>query len=111
MYATSSVGAILPTRRDVLATTGAAIAAGVLPGGIAMATGGNALRPFRVNVSQDAIDNLRRRLAATTWPDQETVDDRSQGVQLRELQLIVDYWGTDYDWRKVEARLNALPSS
>ena len=109
MHATSSVGGILTTRRDVLATTGAAIAAGVLPGGIAMATGGNALRPFRVNVSQDAIDNLRRRLAATTWPDQETVDDRSQGVQLRELQLIVDYGGTDYDWRNVEARLNALP--
>src|SRR5262249_21784413 len=52
---------------------------------------------------------LRRRLAATRWPDKETVADRSQGAQLAEMQALVRYWGTDYDWRKVEAKLNALP--
>ncbi|HTE17774.1 MAG TPA: epoxide hydrolase N-terminal domain-containing protein, partial [Armatimonadota bacterium] len=69
----------------------------------------NAIRPFRVNVPQAELDDLRRRIAATRWPDRETVDDRSQGVQLAKLQEIVRYWGTDYDWRKCEAKLNALP--
>ncbi|TIM80416.1 MAG: epoxide hydrolase, partial [Mesorhizobium sp.] len=55
------------------------------------------------------IDELRRRIMATRWPDQETVADRSQGIQLARLQEIVRYWGTEYDWRKAEAKLNALP--
>ena len=68
-----------------------------------------AVRPFRVNVSEAALVDLRRRAAATRWPDRETVSDQSQGVQLEKLQALVRYWGTGYDWRKVEARLNALP--
>jgi pimeloyl-ACP methyl ester carboxylesterase len=69
----------------------------------------DAIRPFRVNIPEDALADLRRRIAATRWPDRETVNDRSQGNQLGTLQEIVRYWGTGYDWRKVEARLNALP--
>src|SRR6266852_8976799 len=68
-----------------------------------------ALRPFRVRVPQAALDDLRRRIAATRWPEKETVADQSQGAQLARLQELVRYWGTGYDWRKLEARLNALP--
>jgi pimeloyl-ACP methyl ester carboxylesterase len=65
------------------------------------------IRPFKAQVPQAAIDDLRRRIADTRWPDKET--DPSQGVPLARLQELVRYWGTDYDWRKAEARLNALP--
>jgi pimeloyl-ACP methyl ester carboxylesterase len=68
-----------------------------------------AIRPFRANVPEEALVDLRRRVAATRWPDRETVTDRSQGVPLAKLQEIVRYWGTEYDWRKAEARLNAWP--
>ena len=68
-----------------------------------------AIRPFNVNVPEDALVDLRQRIAATRWPDRETVPDRSQGVQLEKLQALVRYWGTGYDWRKAEAKLNALP--
>ena len=67
------------------------------------------IRPFRVNVPDEALADLRQRVLATRWPDKETVGDRSQGTQLAKLQELVRYWGTDYDWRKVEAKLNALP--
>ncbi len=67
------------------------------------------IRPFKVQMPQAALDDLRRRINATRWPDKETVADRSQGTQLAKLQELVRYWGTDYDWRKVEAKLNALP--
>ncbi|HTE84602.1 MAG TPA: epoxide hydrolase, partial [Dehalococcoidia bacterium] len=67
------------------------------------------IRPFKIQVPQAALDDLRRRIAATRWPDKETVADQSQGVQLAKLQQVVRYWGTGYDWRKVEAKLNALP--
>src|SRR5256886_6976308 len=67
------------------------------------------IRPFKVQVPQAALDDLRRRIAGTRWPDKETVDDRSQGAQLAKLQELVRYWGSGYDWRKIEARLNALP--
>jgi pimeloyl-ACP methyl ester carboxylesterase len=67
------------------------------------------VRPFRVDVPEEDLVNLRRRVAATRWPDPETVPDQSQGVQLSKIQELVRYWGTDYDWRKVEAKLNALP--
>ena len=69
----------------------------------------NEIRPFRVNVPDEALADLRKRVLATRWPDKETVGDRSQGMQLAKLQELVRYWGTDYDWRKVEATLNALP--
>lgn len=72
-------------------------------------TNGSEIRPFRVKVPQTALVDLRRRLANTRWPDAETVADRSQGAQLANLQALVRYWGSGYDWRKAEARLNALP--
>ena len=67
------------------------------------------IRPFTVAVPQAKLDDLRRRIAATRWPDRETVADGSQGPQLADVQSLVEYWGTDYDWRKGEAKLNALP--
>ncbi len=69
----------------------------------------HAIRPFQVNIPEAALVDLRQRVLATRWPDRETVDDQSQGVQLAKIQELVHYWGTDYDWRKVEAKLNALP--
>jgi pimeloyl-ACP methyl ester carboxylesterase len=67
------------------------------------------IRPFRVTIPEEALADLRRRIADTRWPDKETVADRSQGAQLADLQQLVAYWGSDYDWRKLEAKLNALP--
>jgi pimeloyl-ACP methyl ester carboxylesterase len=68
-----------------------------------------AIKSFRVDVPEADLVDLRRRLAATRWPDKETVGDASQGVQLARLQKLVRYWATDYDWRRAEATLNALP--
>src|SRR5262247_2302904 len=67
------------------------------------------IRPFRAEVSDEALADLRRRIQATRWPERETVADRSQGVQLATLRELARYWTTGYDWRKCEARLNALP--
>ena len=67
------------------------------------------VRPFRVEVPEEDLAELRRRATATRWPDPETVPDQSQGVQLERLRDLVQYWGTGYDWRNVESRLNALP--
>ncbi|RWE53655.1 MAG: epoxide hydrolase [Mesorhizobium sp.] len=97
------------TRREILVATAAAGAVGLLPGTLNAAATSSSIRPFTVNIPLEEIDELRRRIMATRWPDQETVADRSQGVQLARLQEIVRYWGTKYDWRKAEARLNALP--
>jgi pimeloyl-ACP methyl ester carboxylesterase len=69
----------------------------------------NAIRPFQVHVPEAELTELRRRNNATKWPDRETVPDQSQGVQLATIQALARYWGTEYDWRTVEARLNALP--
>ena len=69
----------------------------------------NAVRPFHVNIAEEALVDLRRRIAATHWPEPELVPDESQGVQLAALQEIARYWATDYDWRNCEAKLNALP--
>ena len=68
-----------------------------------------AIRPFQVQVPETELTELRRRINNTKWPDRETVTDTSQGVQLATTQALARYWGTDYDWRKCEARLNALP--
>src|SRR6185436_12102502 len=68
-----------------------------------------AIRPFRVNVPEKQLVELRRRIAATRWPSRELVDDRSQGVQLAALTALAHYWATEYDWRQAEARLNAYP--
>ena len=126
MSATSSP----PTRRSVLAGSAVAGAASLLPLNLTAATAagdtppsrasnqgdspmgtseGDAIRPFRVNISEEALADLRRRVAMTRWPDRETVSDESQGVPLATIQELARYWGTDYDWRKIEARLNALP--
>jgi len=67
------------------------------------------VRPFRINVPEEALIDLHRRIAATRWPEKETVPDPSQGVQLATMQKLARYWGTDYDFRRFEARLNALP--
>ena len=96
-------------RCSVLAASAALLIALLAGQGIPASAGDTALRPFRVNVPEAALVDLRRRIAETRWPDKETVADRSQGTQLANLQEIVRHWGTDYDWRKVEARLNALP--
>jgi pimeloyl-ACP methyl ester carboxylesterase len=68
-----------------------------------------AIRPFRVDVSEAELTELRRRINATKWPERETVADATQGVQLATIQALARYWGTEYDWRKIEAKLNALP--
>src|SRR5215467_15463105 len=70
----------------------------------------DAIRPFSINFLQEAVVDLRRRINATKWPEREQVTDASQGVQLATMQKLARYWATDYDWRKVEARLNALPN-
>src|SRR5687768_3284868 len=69
----------------------------------------NAIRPFHVNVPEAELTELRRRIKATRWPEKETVADTSQGVPLAPLQDLARYWATDYDWRKCEAKINALP--
>ena len=72
-------------------------------------TAAAAIRPFRIDIPEEALDDLRRRIAATQWPEKETVADSSQGVPLALMQELARYWATEYDWRKVEARLKALP--
>jgi len=69
-----------------------------------------AIRPFTIEVPQEAVDDMRRRIAATRWPEQETVDDDSQGVPLTTMQDLARYWATDYEWSGCEARLNGLPN-
>ena len=68
-----------------------------------------AIRPFHISVPDEALVDLKRRIVATRWPERELVPDATQGVQLATMQKLAQYWGTDYDWRKCEARLNALP--
>src|SRR5262245_53707558 len=99
-------------RRRFLNTAAMGIAgagtAKLLPSQLMAAAAADAIRPFRVDVPDEQLVDLRRRIAATRWPDKETVSDRSQGNQLGKFQEIIRYWGTSYDWRKVETRLNAL---
>ena len=71
--------------------------------------GESAIRPFHYKASDQALTDLRRRIAATKWPERETVSDATQGVQLATMQKLAQYWATDYDWRKCEAKLNAIP--
>ena len=105
--------AINHDRRKLLAGAAmglaAAGAASLFPIHSAPAATNDAIRPFRINVPEEALVDLRRCLAATRWPEKETVDDDSQGVPLATIQELVRYWQTEYDWRKVEARLNAVP--
>lgn len=68
-----------------------------------------AIRPFQVHIPESELTDLRRRLLATRWPDKETVSDQTQGTQLATMKNLAHYWANDYDWRKFEAKLNALP--
>ena len=79
------------------------------PHGDGQRTEQNAVRPFRVNIPNEALADLRRRIVATQWPEKETVSDSSQGVPLATMRELARYWATDYDWRKAEEKLNALP--
>src|SRR4051812_49997247 len=67
------------------------------------------IRPYQVNIPDEALEDLRRRIAATNWPEKETVADQSQGIPLAMIQKLARHWMTDYDWRACEASLNALP--
>jgi pimeloyl-ACP methyl ester carboxylesterase len=96
-------------RREFLASTAAIGASALFATSARAAAEDGSIRPFHINIPEDQLADLRRRVLATRWPERETVNDRSQGVQLAKIQEIVRYWGKDYDWRKVEARLNALP--
>src|SRR5580692_5512113 len=69
----------------------------------------NAIRPFQVDIPEPELTELRRRINATNWPERETVTDASQGVQLATIQALARYWAADYDWRKIEAKMNILP--
>ncbi len=113
MATTETSEEINQDRRRFVETAAAGIAAAgtlsLLPERTAAATGDDAVRPFRINFPEEQLVDLRRRIAATRWPDRETVNDQSQGVQLAKFQELVRYWGTNYDWRKAEAKLNALP--
>src|SRR5688572_12639898 len=99
----------LSERRVGLLTLAATIT-GVLPVRVSAAEADKtAIRPFTFTAPEKDLVELRRRVKATVWPDRETVPDASQGVQLATIQALARYWATDYDWRKVEAKLNALP--
>jgi pimeloyl-ACP methyl ester carboxylesterase len=114
-----------PTRRALLAASAAAGAVSVLP--VLVDTAGDALaqpskqgdsqmatkdeiRPFSISFPEEALVDLRRRINATKWPEREQVSDASQGVQLATVQKLARYWATEHDWRKIEARINALPN-
>jgi pimeloyl-ACP methyl ester carboxylesterase len=113
MIAQSTSETIDHDRRQLLSTAAmgivAAGAASLLPVQAASGKTGGEIRPFHVHIPEATLVDLRRRLGATRWPEKETVTDDSQGVQLATVKKLVQYWQTDYDWRKVEARLNALP--
>jgi pimeloyl-ACP methyl ester carboxylesterase len=94
-----SVGAVLTGPREAQAAST----------GIALPSATEAVAPFQFRVSQDAIDDLKRRLAMTRWPDRGTAGDWSQGVPLKKAQALIAYWRDTYDWRRFEARVNALP--
>jgi pimeloyl-ACP methyl ester carboxylesterase len=109
MEAVMSEKSSSPSRGAFIAATAAAGAIRMTPAHVRAAVQGVGIRPFRVNVPEEALVDLRRRIASTRWPDRETVSDQSQGVQLATIQKLVRYWGTGYDWRTCEAKLNALP--
>src|SRR5258708_30086027 len=111
MSTTATTEAINHDRRQFLSTAalGVAVAgaASLLPEQLVAATEDNAIRPFRVNVPEADLVDLRRRVKATRWPDKETVTDQSQGVHLATIQNLSRYWSTTYDWRQ----LQAMPST
>jgi len=98
-----------PDRRAVIASSAALAATRLIPTQADAATAGDAVRPFNIDVPDAELSELRRRITATRWPERETVTDDSQGVPLAMMQELASYWAKDYDWRKCEATLNALP--
>jgi pimeloyl-ACP methyl ester carboxylesterase len=101
-----------PTRRSLLAASafGGAMFASADHAETPVGAGASGIRPFTVNFPADDLADLRHRIAATRWPERETVADATQGVQLATTQALARYWATDYDWRRCEARLNAVPN-
>ena len=95
--------------REALAASAATAASSRVSRQARVETKSDAIREFHVNVPESELAELRRRINATRWPDRETVSDATQGVQLATTQALARYWATEYDWRKCEARLNALP--
>ena len=95
-------------RRNLLAHLSVVLGISIMAAQPTSAAGEASIRPFQVHVPETALVELRTRIAQTRWPDKETVADQSQGVQLAKLQELVRYWGSSYDWRKAEAKLNAL---
>jgi pimeloyl-ACP methyl ester carboxylesterase len=98
-----------PMRRNLLAAGAAAGAMALFPEALYAANNAGNIRPFKANIPDSDLADLRQRLARTRWPGKETVADESQGVRLARMQQLVQYWGSEYDWRKGEAKLNALP--
>src|SRR5262245_16867559 len=99
-------------RRNLTARTAVAslaLASAALPGVAGDTSTASAIRPFHIKVPEATLADLRRRINATQWPERELVADTSQGVQLATMQKLARYWATDYDWRKIEAKLNSLP--
>jgi pimeloyl-ACP methyl ester carboxylesterase len=97
-------------RRSFLAASAAAGALSLLPTQMAAAAGDTTIRPFRVNVPEADLADLRKRIAATKWPDREQVADATQGVQLATMQKLAQYWASEHDWRKCEAKINTVPN-
>jgi pimeloyl-ACP methyl ester carboxylesterase len=98
-----------PDRRKVLAASAAVAASSLFPAQTHAAATSDEIRPFQIDVPHGELVELRRRILATRWPERETVADDSQGVPLAMIQELAHHWATDYDWRKCEAKLNALP--
>jgi pimeloyl-ACP methyl ester carboxylesterase len=113
MHTTKVLEQIDQDRRRLLGTAMVGIAAAgtvnLLPSQLVAAPESDSIRPIRVDIPEAALVDLRRRIAATRWPERETVTDESQGVPLATMQDLAQYWATDYNWRNVEAKLNALP--
>jgi pimeloyl-ACP methyl ester carboxylesterase len=104
-----SATSLTATRRGFLSASAAAGAAGLLPATARAQPEDPAVHPFRIDVPEADLVDLRRRIAATKWPERETVPDATQGVNLATMQKLAQHWQTSHNWRKVEARLNALP--
>lgn len=105
----TSIISLAPTRRELLVASAATAALSLLPGHARATAPDEAIRPFKAAIPQKDIEELRRRVRAARWPGMETVTDRSQGAQLKKFKPLVEYWGTDYDWRKGEKKLNSFP--
>jgi pimeloyl-ACP methyl ester carboxylesterase len=102
-----SESSLTPTRKEALIAGASGLLISAVPA--AAQTSSPAIRPFRIHFPDSDLTDLRARVSATRWPDRETVTDQTQGVQLATARVLAQYWKTQYDWRKVEARLNALP--